>query len=305
MAIKEKTSWKLIPPLVMVAFWGSTPVANKLGLTGMPPQVFALLRAVLASFLFIPILIVTGKFKHLFRIDRVALSWLMLLGALQTTLFFFAVADGVLYIPAGIVAVIINTQPLFTAIFAAVILRENISLLKKTGLLLAFISLPLVTKVGSMNWGEVRGYGILLTAALGWSVSIIIFKKKLAHRVEPVSAAALQLWMGTILLAVVSALSVGRQWPVISSVAAWSIGYTALFGTCVPYLLWFLLLKELDASYVSSYSFLIPVFGLLFGYLVFGETLTYAQIMGVIGVIGGVGAIVAAPAIMRSRWKSK
>ena len=62
----------------------------------------------------------------------------------------------------------------------------------------------------------------------------------------------------------------------------------SLFGTALPFVIWFWLLRKRPLHKLNSFSFLTPVIGLGLGYIFYAETLTLVQIGGVIAVISGV-----------------
>jgi drug/metabolite transporter (DMT)-like permease len=286
--------WRYLLPLLVMILWGSLPVANKIGVASLSPLSFAAWRAVIAALMFVPVLpfLMRRNASRNWPPSAGDLGWLAVVGALQTALFFYGVSEGLRRTPAGVAAVILNMQPLLTALLAYLALGERLSLRTVAGLSIAFLSLPFVTLDGRSAAFDPVGYGALAAATLCWSVSILVFKRKLASRVPPVAATIGQLWIGALIL-LAACIAAGRtQTPEFTSAMVNSVLYTALFGTCIPYVLWFVLLRRLSASHMSAFTFLIPVFAVIFAYIVLGETLSNTQLLGAAGAVSGVALIV-------------
>lgn len=284
--------------LLTVALWGSNPTATKIGIAGVTPLQYAMLRAVLASGFYALALFIVGRgfvnaLKKLRFRDYVMLG---LVGLLQTTAFFYALAVGVYYVSAGIAAVLVNTQPLFTVFFSIIIFRERISLKTGLGIAVAFLCIPLVVIPQLHGAASAKGSIILILGAIAWSASILIFKKGVPRDFNPFFVAILQMWFGTVILVLLTGISSKIDFNTIPPITEWSLLYTAVLGTCIPYTLWFFLLRRFKASHISMYTFLIPVFGLFFGVILLGERLSPIQIIGVSGVIIGVIMVVLASA---------
>ena len=72
-----------------------------------------------------------------------------------------------------------------------------------------------------------------------------------------------------------------------SALAIISVTYQTLFVVGVTFLAWFALIQRFSASRLSVFTFLTPLFGVLFGHFVLGEPLTLPFGIAVICVIAG------------------
>lgn len=283
--------------LLTVALWGSNPTVTKIGIAGVTPLQYAMLRAILASgFYILTLLVVSKNFMRAIRKLRF-MDYIMLVavGLLQTTVFFYALAVGVSYVPAGIAAVLVNTQPLFTVFFSVIIFKERLSLKAGLGIVVAFLCIPLVVIPQLHGDANAKGFIILIIGAVAWSASILIFKRSVPRDFSPFFVAILQMWFGTTALVLLTGIFSKVNFSAIPLTTEWSLLYTATLGTCIPYTLWFFLLRRFQASYISTFTFMIPVFGLFFGVILLGEKLSPIQILGVSGVIAGVMMVVLTP----------
>lgn len=286
--------WRYLLPLAVMAMWGSLPVANKIGLTAMPPLPFATWRAVVSSALFIPMLPLLVR-KDALRNWRPNVSdavWLIVVGTLQTSVFFYCISEGLKWTSAGVAAVILNLQPLLTALLAYLALGEKLAGRSAIGLSIAFMCLPLVTLSNSANSFDPVGYGLIAAATLSWSIATLAFKRKVASRTPPMLATAIQLWIGSAILWAACVAAGQTQIPAFTPAMIGSVLYTSIFGTCIPYALWFMLLRRLSTPYLSSFTCLIPIFAVFLGYIILGENLSSLQVLGVAGAIAGVAIAV-------------
>jgi drug/metabolite transporter (DMT)-like permease len=298
---RAKTMGRIQPialGLLTVALWGSNPTVTKIGIAGVTPLQYAMFRAILASGFYIVTLLVVGR-NFMAAMRKLRFTDYVILGSvglLQTTVFFYALAVGVSYVPAGIAAVLVNTQPLFTVFLSVAIFKEHLSLKAGLGIAIAFLCIPLVVIPQLHGAANDKGFIILILGAVAWSVSILIFKRGVPRDFNPFFVALFQMWFGTTILVLITGFFSKIDFSTIPAVTEWSLLYTATLGTCIPYTLWFFLLRRFQASHISTYTFLIPVFGLLFGVVFLGERLSHIQILGVSGVIAGVMMVVLASA---------
>ena len=79
-----------------------------------------------------------------------------------------------------------------------------------------------------------------------------------------------------------------------------SLGYLALFVSVFAYVLWFHLLNVSGATAASSYHFMMPPLGMLFGWLLLGEHVALSDLLGIVPVAIGI-YLVTRPAQQRNR----
>jgi drug/metabolite transporter (DMT)-like permease len=194
-------------------------------------------------------------------------------------------------------AIIASTNPLLLALVAPALLGESLSFRKVLGLLLGFAGV-LVAMAARAGTQAARPQDVLL-AFLGVVAlvgSTLVFKR-LAVKEDPVVANAVQLGAAGLVLFPVAALLEGAP----------RLHPTPTFAVCLAYLilvlslggswLWFWLLRHGEASRVSAFYFLTPIFGLGLGALLLGERVTWLDAVGLAAVALGIGLVQWAPAI--------
>lgn len=141
--------------ILAALIWGSTFPISAIALDGTPPIFFAFLRFLCAA-------------AFVFIIPRPAVPWPtlialgLLLGAGQFGFLFFSMTQGV---PAGLAALLVHTQALFTVVLAALIFAERLTIRRGVAVLLAAAGLALLV-VDKAEAGALVGLLSVLTAAL-------------------------------------------------------------------------------------------------------------------------------------------
>jgi drug/metabolite transporter (DMT)-like permease len=260
--------WALCYPLIV------------LGLDNAPHITFAALRSLLAGLTLLAIAIVLGR-----KQPKELAIWIMLIwiGIGATTLGFYGMFHASEFVSPGLATVITNIQPMLTAVLAALILNERITTNVKIGLILGFVGVLFIASTSYLDSSDIslntQGLLYLLLAVVGIAVSNILIKK-IVGKVDALIAMGWQLIFGSIFLWIV-ALSTENIFEI-----NWNTNFIislfglAILGTALAFWLWFQVLEKVELSYANSYSFLVPVFGIVMGILFYDEK---------IGLLTGIG----------------
>lgn len=186
---------------------------------------------------------------------------------------------------SGVSAVIIYTQPLFVLCLAAPFLKEKITNTKILGAIIGFVGVAIlfVNKTGSFT----LAYGLVLfLTAFFWAVSAVYYKKFLCHA-DPFVAVFFQMAFGTVLF---TALSLGANGPTfpMNMQYAFLILYSAAGALALGNALWLRLLRDEDATTLSSSALLVPAVALLFGWLFLNESFSLESLLGTTLTLAGV-----------------
>ncbi|MCS6927057.1 MAG: DMT family transporter, partial [Candidatus Binatia bacterium] len=191
---------------------------------------------------------------------------------------------------SGRAAVFFYTQPLFLAILAPYFLPgDRVTLRKLCGLGLALCGL---IGLFSPQWGSgvtttVVGDGIVLSGALMTAFSSIATKRT-AGRIHPVALICWQSLISCPALALLSwGFEAGRPF-IFSPRAIASILYLGLISAAFGFVAFAWLIQRKPATRVAALTFLSPVFGVTYSWVLLDERLTPLQLLGVAGVCLGV-----------------
>jgi drug/metabolite transporter (DMT)-like permease len=269
---------------LLVLIWSSTWVAIKIGLEDSPPLLGAGVRFALAGLVLLAVAAVQGR--------RLRTDW-VLATVLAVAPFAFAyglVYWGEQYVPSGLAAVLFGILPLYTALLGSVLLHDEplrAALLVGVmigigGLALAFLE---SVELGSADRAAL-GATALALAPLGAAVGSIAQKRRAAE----LDAVVLNGWamlLGGVLLFAASAVS--ESWGEFAWTAesVGSIAYLAVFGSAIAFVTLTVLLREISALATSFLAMLLPFGALIFGALLYDESITPRAVGGAVLVAAG------------------
>jgi drug/metabolite transporter (DMT)-like permease len=195
---------------------------------------------------------------------------------------------GAQYIPSGLISVIFGLTPIVTGVIAAIWLQErSLTASKLAGIFLGIVGLIIIFGTGvELSDGAVYGIAAVLLAVLLHSVSAV-WVKSISARLP-----ALEVTNGGLLIAaplyLVTWLLFSDGWPEdISSRTALSISYLAVFGSVLGFIMYFYVLKHIDASRVALVTLLTPVLALLLGQGLNNEIINPAVWVGTLCILVG------------------
>ena len=282
-----RTAFNLLSLYIVVfcLLWSFAFVAGKIGVTDCPPLILLAARFSLAGVLILGISALRSETWDLSWRDTVVFA---VLGVANNALYLGLGYTGLQTVSAGLGGLIVSANPVFTAILAALLLGEAMTLRKVTGLLLGIVGVAFIVwhrmSVGSDDW-----HGILFTlASLASIVAGTILFKVLAPNGS--------LWIGNGIQNIAGGLAVMPFAFTLSSFSEivpsarllGAFAFLVLGGSILAYLLWFHLLKVCGATAASAYHFLMPPLGMLFAFLVLGEHVEFRDLLGIIPVALGI-----------------
>ena len=265
--------------------WSFAFIAGKIGVTDCPPLILLTARFSLAGILILGI--------SALRRDAWSLSWrdtlvFAVLGVANNALYLGLGYTGLQTVSAGLGGLIVSANPVFTAVLAALFLKEPLTLRKVAGLLLGIIGVGFIVW-HRMSVGADSLHGILFTLA---SLASIVLGSILFKLLAPTGS----LWIGNgvqnlsagiVLLPFAFALAdAGDIVPSMRLLGAFA--FLVLGGSILAYRLWFHLLKTCGATAASAYHFLMPPLGMLFAWIVLGEHVEIRDLIGIVPVALGI-----------------
>lgn len=265
----------------VAAIWGVNFVFLELGLRELPPVLFVALRFVVVA---IPAV-------FLVRRPGVSWKWIVLVGLPLGVAQFGLLNLGMhLGMPAGLSSLVLQSQVLFTIMFAALLLRERIVLAQAAGMVVAFGGLGLA----AVDFGQTSPLFAFLLCALAavmWGIANIGMRKA-----QPKDSLSFMVWVSLVPPLPMMLLSLIFEGPRTDFEAlahlTWmgigSIAYVGYLSTLVGFGAWGWLMKRYDASQVSMYSLLVPPFGMSAAALMLGERITAMRLLAGVLIIAGV-----------------
>ena len=285
---QEKTAPFIISVLLLQQTLGAMafPI-SKYGLAFIEPFTFAFYRFIIAS---LGLLLIVA-----FRTYTVSVSkrdWLKIVGLgfliipLNQTLFLW----GQSMTGAGHGALLFATMPIWMLIAALIHLKERPGIRRILGIVVAMCGVAIVMTSGAINLGNDYLWGdfLILIAVIAWAY-YTIFGKKLVQKYGAFRVTAYALTSGTLMYLPFGIWKVSRfdySYPPLE--AWWSVVYMAIGTSIIAYVLWYWVLKHMEASRIAVFHNLQPFMAAGVAYLWLGEPLGTAFIVGALVAIGGV-----------------
>ena len=254
--------------------WGAGFSFMKIGLRYLPPFCLVGLRFA-ATTVFLAVYVKASGME--WRIPRNARRGMLVL----IVLFFTQQACiflGMTFTRAGRMGVILNTQPILTAIAAHYFLtHDRLTATKLAGLIVAVCGVALVFResFSVFNSRILIGDLLALCAAAAWGMQNIVSK----HVVRDVSPTTMTCWRAVIssvaffaLSAVVDPGPIPRQ--PLDALILCAISYLVIVSTVFGFVLWMWLIKHNNPSQVASFCFITPVTSIVVAWAMLGEPIT-------------------------------
>jgi len=271
--------------VVLSAIWGGSFLFLRIAAPVLGPVILAELRAAFAALF---LLIVAWTLRKPLDAGK---HWkhFLILGLFNSALPFLLFSFAAKTLTASVMSILNATAPIWGAIIGAVWMRQSPSGRTMLGLLLGVAGVSLL--VGGDQLTVQPGATTAIAAALlaAFFYGIATNYAKTATAVEPFANAHGSMWAAAILIAPATPFS-----PLIASPGAGVIAAAAALGiVCsgMAYLLYFRLIKDVGATSALTVTFLIPVFGVLWGSLFLSEAVRWNTIVGAGIIIVGTALV--------------
>jgi len=256
--------------ILYVFVWASAFVPSRVLARGAPPLTILWIRFLIAG----GILLVAARFAGVpFPRDRATWLRLLALGIGGNALYLGLSYIALQHLSAGMGSIIASTNPLLLALVAPALLGEPLTRRKLIGLLLGFsgVVLAMWVRAGTQT-ARISDVLLSSTGVLAFIASNVVYKR-MRTRPHVVVLNGAQLFLAGAVLIPAALLREGPPHIVWTAPLLWSFVYLVLVLSVGASMLWFWILHHGEASRVSAYFFLTPVFGLLLGALLLGERL--------------------------------
>ena len=286
----------MIPALyaLITLIWGSTWLAIKIGLVGVPPFLAAGLRFTLASATLFALIALRGTKIRLGREEKLCI---LSCGLLSFSLSYACVYWAEQYISSGLAAVLYCLMPLFTALLSRFWTRsETLSARKIGGILVAMAGTVVLFWPGAgVSRAELAGTAVALLSVVTAAVNLVTVKRH-GRDVDIYVMNAFGMAIGAALLLTLSACAESHAAVVWSRDNVLAIVYLALAGSVTTFLSYYHLAKVMEATKLSLITLIFPIVAVALGRAFLHESLPASVWSGTAAVFAGVAiAIVPAP----------
>ena len=283
---RQPTRTDYIVLFALGALWGSSFGAIKIALHGVTPLTVMSVRILLAgAALFLLIQVRKTPFPRGIQ-NWIKIGWMALFGTLIP---FFLVPWGQLQIDSSLAAILMAINPLFALTLGHFFSdHESFTLRQLLAMLVGFSGILLVfgeNAISSIN-GNIWAQLAVIGAGFCYTISGVIVSRVRGASADSVSASTF----------ICSSVIVFPLWMILEQ--PWSLHFETesllalthlgLVSTGMAFLMRYYIILRAGAVFLSYVAFIIPMFGILFGILFLGETISVNTMGAVVLILSGV-----------------
>ncbi len=274
--------------MLLSSIWGASFLFMRIGAPVLGPVWLIFARLFFATAFLVCVALWTrrapGGLEHW--------RFFMILALFNSALPFVLLGYAATVLPAWLMAVLNATAPMWAALIGVVWLRAPVNGRTATGLVLGLVGVALLAGVESLHipGGALGGTFAVLGAAFSYGIATHYTKSRAAPSVTPFanaygSMAAGLLWMLPALLFAPLPTSLSGAMP--APVVAGAVLGLGIVCSGVAYLIYFRLVADIGATSTLTVTYLVPVFGILWGVLFLGESVGWHTLAGGLIVLAG------------------
>ncbi|MBI5278859.1 MAG: DMT family transporter [Burkholderiales bacterium] len=274
--------------LACCLFWGFQQVLIKTTVVEVPPLWQAALRFAGAT-------VLLALWCAVRRVPLFTRDGTLRAGLLAGLLFageFSCIYLGLRDTTASRLTVFLYTSPFVVAVLLPRFVRsERLRAVQWAGLVIAFLAVAAAFSegfTGAATPRQLRGDALALASGVLWGLTTLVIRASALATASAEKTLMYQVAV-TAVVAPLLSLGLGESWSLDYPAWAWgSIALQTAVGAFASYLAWMWLLRHYPATLMSSFTFLTPVFALVFGVALLGEPLTLQLVLALAGVAAGI-----------------
>lgn len=272
--------------VLTILFWASAFPGIRAAVRWYAPDHLGFFRFLIAS----AVLAALCVWRPPPRPRRRDVPGLLVLGAVGIAVYNLTLNAGSMIVPSGTAGLLVNTAPIWTAVMAAVTLRERPRWNVWAGLAVAFCGAAVIALQRGGPVGLNRGAGLVLVASLCHAVYITLQKRYVATY-GALGITCYAVWAGTAFLALVGAEGLPAAIAAAPPRATAIVVYLGVVPAALAYAFWAHVLARFPASRAVGFLFFVPVGAFLIGWATLGEVPTRWTAAGAVLVLAGVALV--------------
>lgn len=276
----SRRNWGLL--LTLSAIWGVSYLLIKIGLRDLSPEIVACGRIGLAALVLLPFAASRGALRPL----RERVGMLFVLGAIQIAGPFLLISAGEGEISSSLAGILVATAPIFTAILALRVDREERSEgIRLLGVVVGIVGVAALFGLDLTGSGStVLGGLAVVLAGLGYAVGGFIFKARFSD-VAPIGVVAGVMTASALLLLPAALATLPADAPALGPVAA--ISALGVVGTGIAFVIFYDLIATVGPARAMLVSYIAPGFALIYGAIFLSEGITLGKVIGLTLIVAG------------------
>ncbi|MGV7217981.1 DMT family transporter [Bradyrhizobium sp. UFLA05-112] len=266
--------------------WGFNWPVTKFLLSELPPLTLRGVTGVLGALLLAALAVIR---RDSLRIAPGIWPRLLVAALLNVTGWMVLMGLALLWLPASEAALIAYTMPVWASLFAWPVLGERPTLLRTIALVMAFAGLASIMGGNGVSASAAKLPGIIMAlgGSIGFAVGTVVSKKYPIH-LPPITAAAWQIGLGCLPVAIVGVVLETTHLSRVTPVGWGLLVYSVVGQFCIAYVSWFAALSRLPASVAAIGTMAVPVIGVVTSALALHEPLGVGQIAALAFTLAGV-----------------
>jgi drug/metabolite transporter (DMT)-like permease len=283
----NRIDWLLFFALGFI--WGSSYLFIKLAVDDFGTFTLVALRLVVgAGLLWTVVRLAHQPLPRERRIYR----HLLVMAIINITIPFLLITWAEQSVESSLAAILTSPVPLFAIVLSALFLPdEPMRVNGVIGLVVGFIGVVIVTSRGLTGAGSsLTGEIALLGAALSYAAGAV-YSRRNVRGIAPMIPAVFQVTFAAVITGTIALLFEHPWTATPDTEAIFSILWLGILGSGVAYLFVFRLFAHWGATRTTLVAYLLPVVGIVLGYLVLDEPVDARLIFGTALVIAGVGLV--------------
>ena len=271
--------------VLLSLIWASAFFNIKIATYSYGPITIAFLRI---FFGMIPVLLLCFYKKIKIEVFSKDWKWFAAIGVINLVIPFFLIAYGVQKDQSNLAAILMSTTPISATILAHLFIdKEKINLVKILGIILGFLGIVYLFSENLLINDENLFSALMILVGSTFYVIGGILTLKISHKKNENVTASILIW-GAVFVCPIS-LIIEQPWNLNPSLeATLSLIYLGVFPTGIAWLLRFMILKRNGLVFQSQVAYLIPIFGVILGYLFLNELVTSKILISLFIVILGI-----------------
>ena len=275
---------------IVVLTWGANFGIVKSAFDTFPPLLFGALRFTVMGIL---LLVATFWLEQEIRLQKEDWGKVIMVGALGLGLYQVFWSLGLNLTSPSNSALILSIQPLLGVLYVDLIKKEHVGRQQYWGMLLALLGVVFVIlkPTAKLHFSIEPLPGDLLTLMAGFCSAIFfsVWSKSLLKTYSPLRLMSYCMLIGSLVLWIASPFSAQPViWDQVWEKTWWSMGYAVVFSGMLGHVFWYEGLGRIGVTKSMVYLYFIPIWAVVFNFLMMGETIFLQQIVGGVLILLGV-----------------
>ena len=269
---------------ILSLIWASAFFNIKIATYSYGPLTIAFLRIFLGA-----VLIVIICFFKKIKIEAFSKDWywFAIIGFVNLVIPFFLIAYGVQKIQSNLAAILMSTTPLSSAILAHFFTKtEKINFTKIIGVIVGFAGIIILFSDNVLINNENLFYALMILVGSTFYVVGGILTLKISSKKNENLTSSILIWGALIIFPIM--IYYEQPWSIVPRIdSTISLIYLGVFPTGIAWLIRFHILKKNGLVFHSQVAYLIPIFGVILGYIFLKEIITFKVLIALFAVVIG------------------